>query len=66
MYSLTDDQERRRELMQLALDLGVELHFANELTSLKSQRDFDRIETYLNFAVRKSGPYIWEEPQVDH
>jgi sporadic carbohydrate cluster protein (TIGR04323 family) len=61
MYSLTDDVERRRELMQLALDLGVELHFANELISLKSRKDLEKIENYLNFAVLKSDPYIWEK-----
>lgn len=61
MYSLTDDVARRDELLNLALDLGVELHFANELTSLKSKEDLERIQTYLNFAVQKSGPYVWEE-----
>ena len=60
MYCLTDDTERRLELLNLALDLGVELHFANELVSLKSRADLDKIETYLNFAVAKSGPYVWE------
>lgn len=60
MYSLCDDVERRNELLELALDLGVELHFANELTSLKSREDLERIKTYLNFAVPKSGPYVWE------
>lgn len=61
MYSLTDDTTRRRELLELALDHGVELHFANELTSLKTRQDLEKIETYLNFAVLKSGPYIWED-----
>jgi hypothetical protein len=61
MYSLCDDINRRNELLQLALDNGVELHFANELTSLKTKEDLDRIQTYLNFAVLKSGPYVWEE-----
>jgi sporadic carbohydrate cluster protein (TIGR04323 family) len=60
MYSLTDDVERRSELLQLALDQGVELHFANELTSLKSKQDLEKIETYLNFAVPKLGPHVWE------
>ena len=60
MYCLTDDIQRRSELLNLALDLGVELHFANELTSLKTKADLDKIETYLNFAVAKSGPYVWE------
>ena len=61
IYSLTDDVYRRDELLNLALDLGVELHFANELTSLKSKKDLERIQTYLDFAVQKSGPYVWEE-----
>jgi sporadic carbohydrate cluster protein (TIGR04323 family) len=61
MYSLTDDVQRRSELLQLALDYGVELHFANESVSLKSHKDLDKIETYLNFAVPKLGPYVWEE-----
>jgi len=60
MYSLTDDIGRRSELLQLALDKGVELHFANELISLKTKEDLDRIETYLNFAVPKQGAYVWE------
>lgn len=61
MYSLTDDVNRRNELLNLALDNGVELHFANELISLKTKEDLERIQTYLDFAVQKSGPYVWEE-----
>ena len=61
MYCLTDDVQRRSELLQLALDLGVELHFANELTSLRTKKDLEKIETYLNFAVPKKDPYVWEE-----
>jgi len=60
MYSLTDDVQRRRQILQLALDNNVELHFANELCSLKRSQDLERIETYLNFAVSKKGPYVWE------
>jgi sporadic carbohydrate cluster protein (TIGR04323 family) len=61
MYCLTDDVDRRNELLELALDQGVELHFANELISLKSKTDLERIQAYLNFAVPKKGPYIWEQ-----
>jgi sporadic carbohydrate cluster protein (TIGR04323 family) len=61
MYSLPDDANRRDELLELALVSGVELHFANELTSLQSKEDLNKIKTYLNFAVQKSGPYVWEE-----
>jgi sporadic carbohydrate cluster protein (TIGR04323 family) len=60
MYALTDDVSRRSELLQLALDYGVELHFANEITSLKTKSDLDKIETYLNFAVPKKDPHVWE------
>jgi sporadic carbohydrate cluster protein (TIGR04323 family) len=60
MYALTDDRQRRSELLNIAVDLGVELHFANESVSLKSRSDLDKIETYLNFAVPKLGPYVWE------
>jgi sporadic carbohydrate cluster protein (TIGR04323 family) len=61
MYSLTDDVTRRSELLQLALELGVELHFANELCSLRNEEDLEKIETYLNFAVAKKDLYVWEE-----
>lgn len=60
MYALTDDHERRNELLNLALELGVELHFANELCSLKTKNDLAKLEMYLNFAVQKSEPYVWE------
>jgi sporadic carbohydrate cluster protein (TIGR04323 family) len=45
MYSLTDEVDRRNELLELALDQGVELHFANELTALKSKKDLDKIRS---------------------
>jgi len=61
MYSLPDDPVRCTELLELAVDLGVELHFANELCALKSRDDLEKIQTYLNFAVSKKGPYVWEE-----
>jgi len=61
MYSLPDDVQRRTELLELALHLNVELHFANELCSLKTQRDLEKIQTYLNFAVAKKGLYVWED-----
>lgn len=61
IYSLTDDADRRSELLKLALNRGVELHFANELLSLKTLEDLDKIETYLNFAVPKKGLHVWEQ-----
>lgn len=61
MYSLTDDVERRNELLQLAVDNGVELHFANEHISIKTKEDLKKVHTYLSFAVPKKGNYVWEE-----
>jgi len=60
MYSMTDDIARRNEIFQIALDNKVELHFANELISLKTPEDLERIKTYLNFAMAKKDPYVWE------
>jgi len=61
MYSLPDDPNRRSELLQLALDYNVELHFANELCALRTKEDLNKIETYLSFAVPKKGEYVWEQ-----
>ena len=60
MYILPNDVARRNELLELALHLGVELHFANELVSLKNIDDLEKIKTYLGFAVQKIGPESWE------
>lgn len=60
MYALTDDVARRSEILQIALDCGVELHFANEACSLRSQQDLEKIETYLNWGPYKKGPLSWE------
>lgn len=60
IYSLTDDRDRRNELLQLALDKNVELHFANEHVILKDKSDLIKIQTYLDFAVAKKDPYSWE------
>ena len=60
MYALTDDPTRRNEILNTALNEGVELHFANELTSLKTEKDLEKIEDYLTFAVQKSHPHVWE------
>ena len=60
LYSMTDDNDRREELFKLALDNGVQLHFANEYLSLKNEEDMQRIQTYLNFAVKKKDNYVWE------
>lgn len=60
MYSMSDDNERREHLFNHALNSGVQLHFANEYTTLKTRKDLEKIQTYLNFAVKKKGNYVWE------
>jgi sporadic carbohydrate cluster protein (TIGR04323 family) len=61
MFSLTDDADRRDELLSLALENGVELHFANELCFLKTKDDLEKIKYCLNFGVPKKGKQSWEE-----
>jgi sporadic carbohydrate cluster protein (TIGR04323 family) len=61
MQSLTNDKDRRSELLHLALDNGVEIHFADESVVLKDINDLKMIETYLSFAPQKGGPFVWEE-----
>ena len=60
MYAITDDRERRNELLNLAIENNVELHFANELCFLKNTQDLEKINAYLNFAVPKKDKYVWE------
>ena len=60
MYAITDDKERRNELLNLAIENNVELHFANELCFLKNTQDLEKINAYLNFAVPKKDKYVWE------
>ena len=60
IYSLPDDDARRREILGLALETGTEMHFVNEYLVLETRRDLDLIETYRTFAVESSGPHSWE------
>jgi sporadic carbohydrate cluster protein (TIGR04323 family) len=60
IYCLTDDTKRRQELLELALENQVELHFANELIKLQDKKDLEKIQTYLNFAPAKKDLHVWE------
>ena len=53
IHSLPDDKTRTEELLSLALENKVELHFANEFCSLKDLHDLQRIQTYLEFSKIK-------------
>ena len=44
MYSLTDDAKRRDELLNLAVENNVELHFAQEVCFLKTKEDLKHIK----------------------
>lgn len=61
LYGLPEDAERRNYLLNLAVDNGVELHFANEASSLKSAEDLERIRVYADWPGRaKMSPHSWE------
>jgi sporadic carbohydrate cluster protein (TIGR04323 family) len=61
IFSLPDDRSRRQELLKLALENNIEIHFANEYIKMTSQDDADLIERYRSFSIFKDGPYSWEE-----
>ena len=56
IYCLPDDVERRAELLRLALDHKVELHFANELCSLRSEADLEHIQKVFEFVNENTAP----------
>lgn len=60
IYGLPDDTDRRIEILQIAVQHRVELHFANEYLTVKSADDITKIEAYRNFAVQKKDAYVWE------
>ena len=60
MYGLPDDAPRRIVILETAVQLGVELHFANEYFTVKCHDDINKLESYRNFAVRKKNNHVWE------
>jgi sporadic carbohydrate cluster protein (TIGR04323 family) len=50
IFSLPDDENMRTNILNLALQNNVELHFANEYLSLKTHDDMKLIQDYLNFS----------------
>lgn len=58
IYCLPDNKERRRELLQLAVKNNVELHFANELCSVRDQNDIDHIEKIFEFVNENTDPNL--------
>ena len=60
MYSLTDNAERRNELLNLALENNVELHFAQEIYFLKTKEDLKHIQYCMDFAEPTMGKHSWQ------
>jgi sporadic carbohydrate cluster 2OG-Fe(II) oxygenase/sporadic carbohydrate cluster protein (TIGR04323 family) len=56
IFSLPDDIDRRNYIMNLSLDKGVKLHFANEEFVLDNQEVLDKIEYIRNFTKDWSNP----------
>lgn len=61
IYSLPDDQARRKQLLELALEQKVQLHFANEICILATTADLVKINTYLDWGTTKQCNYSWED-----
>ena len=51
IYSLPDNEDRRQNILQLALENNVELHFANELCSIREHKDIKHIEKVLEYKI---------------
>ena len=58
IYSLPDDKERRGELLYKAVENNVELHFANELTLVKSVEDIKHIQNIFEYVNENTDPNI--------
>jgi sporadic carbohydrate cluster protein (TIGR04323 family) len=53
IHSLPNDKARADEILHMAIDNKVQLHFANEFCTLKAKEDLERIQTYLAFSPSK-------------
>ena len=56
IYSLPNDPFRRQAILNLAVDHGVELHFANELCSVREKADVDHIQRIFKFVNENTSP----------
>ena len=51
IYSLPDDPFRRYTILKLAVDNNIELHFANELCSIREEQDIKHIQRLLEYKI---------------
>lgn len=56
IYCLPDDKERRLNLLNLAVDSNVELHFANELAVVQNKTDIPNIEKIFEYVNENPDP----------
>jgi len=56
IYCLPDDKTRRLELLKLAVDNNVELHFANELSYIRDESDIEKIEKIFEYVNENTDP----------
>ena len=56
IYCLPDDSKRRLEILNLAVDTGTELHFANELCSVRTPEDIKHIERIFEYVNENTDP----------
>tara|TARA_B100000686_G_C16794118_1_gene980985 strand:- start:84 stop:1265 length:1182 start_codon:yes stop_codon:yes gene_type:complete len=61
IYSLPEDKQLRTQLYDMIIQNKTQIHFANELCTLKSVEDASIIEYYLNFGIKQKGNFIWQE-----
>jgi sporadic carbohydrate cluster protein (TIGR04323 family) len=58
IYCLPDDPFRRQTILKLAVENNVELHFANEVCSVRDQKDIDHIQRIFTFVNENTSPNI--------
>jgi len=58
IYCLPDNPFRRYELLKMAVDNGVELHFANEVTRVVNEDDIKHIQHIFEFVNENTNPNI--------
>lgn len=56
IYSLPDNPLRRYDILKLAVENNVELHFANELCSVRVPSDIDHIQNIFKYVNKNTDP----------
>ena len=58
IYSLPDNPVRRLEILSEAVGNNVELHFANELCSVRTKEDIDHIQKIFEYVNTNTDPNV--------